>query len=152
MGQNLFSVFGPHTLKSKSFDKIRTGRKKENQSKTTMMKDATFPNKLYEMLEDAAPNNFQHVVSWSYHGRSFKVHNPKTFAELILPKYFCGQSRYKSFLRQLNFYKFKRVKEGIEKGKIEKEKRKKRKKTPCVLEVIFAHFIFMLSFKHFFHQ
>lgn len=68
------------------------------------------------MLEAAIPNNFQHIVSWTYHGRSFKVHDTKAFAEHVLPRYFSGQTRYKSFLRQLNFYKFKRVSDGEEKG------------------------------------
>ena len=77
----------------------------------------TFPFRLYDMLEAAEPNKFDHIVCWVFHGRSFKVHDSKEFEERILPEYFSGQSKYKSFLRQLNFYKFKRTTDGNDKGK-----------------------------------
>lgn len=77
----------------------------------------TFPFKLYDMLQAAETYNFDDVVSWGPHGQAFKVHDSRAFAQRILPKYFSGQSRYKSFLRQLNFYKFKRATEGPDKGK-----------------------------------
>ena len=49
-------------------------------------------------------------------GNAFKVHDPEKFVAVVLKKYFNGQTRYKSFQRQLNIYGFKRVTRGAEKG------------------------------------
>ena len=45
----------------------------------------------------------------------FKVHNPKRFCAEVMPKYF-NQSKYKSFLRQLQNYGFARVIKGPNRG------------------------------------
>ena len=45
----------------------------------------------------------------------FKVHNIPKFCETVMPKYF-NQTKYKSFLRQLNFYGFGRVNSGPNRG------------------------------------
>jgi len=42
-------------------------------------------------------------VSWQPHGRSFLVHDQDRFSRELLPLWF-RQSRYQSFLRQLNIY------------------------------------------------
>ena len=39
----------------------------------------------------------------------FKIHKIQDFKDTIMPKYFQNQTKYKSFLRQLNFYGFARV-------------------------------------------
>ena len=67
-----------------------------------------FPFKLYEMLEDAALHGYDDIVSWSPDGKAFKVHKPNEFAEQIMTRFF-RQSKYKSFLRQLHIYSFKRI-------------------------------------------
>ena len=45
-----------------------------------------FPSRLFNMLQDAATNAFEDVVSWQPHGRCFIVHDPKRFVEKIMPK------------------------------------------------------------------
>jgi hypothetical protein len=45
-----------------------------------------FPARLYNMLSDAGPSNFGHVVSWACHGRCFRVHRPKEFVEQVMPR------------------------------------------------------------------
>jgi len=75
------------------------------------MKEDHFPTKLYRMLEDVERFGNKSVISWSNDGLFFIVHQPKVFAESWMKKYF-NQSKYKSFQRQLNFYKFQRVAHG----------------------------------------
>jgi len=69
---------------------------------------ARFPELLHQILEDAEANRDDHIVSWLPWGRRFKVPDPKLFAEELMPKYF-SHNRYKSFLRQLSLYEFKRA-------------------------------------------
>lgn len=77
-----------------------------------------FPIKLYTMLEhvDEVEQELSDVVSWLPHGRSFKVHNPKKFAAIVLPRFF-HQNKYASFQRQLNLYGFSRItRKGADRG------------------------------------
>eukprot|EP00980_Cylindrotheca_fusiformis_P002828 scaffold672_cov126-Cylindrotheca_fusiformis.AAC.29 len=66
-----------------------------------------FPFKLYKMLQESATSGKEDVVSWALGGLAFQVHDPKRFVPEVLSKYF-KQTKYKSFLRQLSFYGFKR--------------------------------------------
>jgi hypothetical protein len=66
-------------------------------------------------LDDAEIKGFSHVVSWLEGGTMFKVHKPKEFADRVMPCYF-NQTRYKSFQRQLNSYRFSRFVAGKNKG------------------------------------
>lgn len=59
-----------------------------------------FPFRLHDMLNDAEAKGFDHIVSWQEGGRSFKVHDKDQFSKILLPRYFQGQTRYKSFQRQ----------------------------------------------------
>jgi hypothetical protein len=72
---------------------------------------ASFTMKLYALLEDAQAMGFEDIVSWCCGGKAFKVHNRKEFFNFISPQYF-QQTKYKSFLRQLNLYGFERVSRG----------------------------------------
>jgi len=76
----------------------------------------TFPFLLYGMLEDAPSHGFDHIVSWLPTGDGFKVHDRLSFERQIMGKYFENQTKYKSFLRQLNFYGFNRITRGAQKG------------------------------------
>jgi hypothetical protein len=74
-----------------------------------------FPWKLHDMLDNAAADGFEDVVSWQENGRSFRVHKPPRFVEAVMAIYF-KQTKYKSFQRQLNLYGFTRINEGPAKG------------------------------------
>jgi hypothetical protein len=52
---------------------------------TSSKKGSNFPEKLHYMLSDMEQDGFQHVASWQPHGRCFLVHDPKLFAEKVLP-------------------------------------------------------------------
>jgi hypothetical protein len=75
----------------------------------------TFPWLLHILLDDAEIKGFSHVVSWMEGGTMFKVHKTKEFTDRIMPCYF-NQTRYKSFQRQLNSYRFHRFIAGKNKG------------------------------------
>ena len=69
----------------------------------------TFPWQLHAMLEAAANEGFDHIVSWLDNNASFKVHEPALFVKHVLPRFFKRQSKYKSFQRQLNIWQFERL-------------------------------------------
>lgn len=79
------------------------------------LKMNTFPWKLHKMLELAEDEEFEGIVSWLPGGKSFKVHDAKSFVQNIMPNFF-QQSKYKSFQRQLNLWGFKRLTKGPGKG------------------------------------
>jgi len=62
-----------------------------------------FPWLLHDLLEEATVQNFEHIVSWNPSGLSFKVHDREAFMNEVLPRY-VSQTRYKSFVRQLNMW------------------------------------------------
>lgn len=82
---------------------------------TAAVELVAFPMKLYALLQDSEAMGFENIVSWCCDGKAFKVHNRKIFFDWIAPKYF-QQTKYKSFLRQLNLYGFERVSRGSHKG------------------------------------
>lgn len=73
-----------------------------------------FPTNLHSMLDDAEKMGFEKIISWCCKGQSFKIHNENELVNL-LGCYF-RMKRYKSFLRQLQSYSFKRVTKGVDKG------------------------------------
>jgi hypothetical protein len=75
----------------------------------------TFPWQLHLLLDDAEIKGFSDVVSWIEGGTMFKVHKTEEFANHVMPCYF-NQTRYKSFQRQLNSYRFHRFSAGKNKG------------------------------------
>lgn len=74
-----------------------------------------FPVKVYEMLENAVKQKFDHIVSWNEAGTGFMVHDKDHFTKEIVPHYF-NLTKYKSFQRQLSLYGFQRVTVGPNKG------------------------------------
>eukprot|EP00536_Pseudo-nitzschia_multiseries_P009634 jgi/Psemu1/201190/e_gw1.274.4.1 len=68
------------------------------------------------MLDDAQKKGHSHVVSWCTDGTSFKIHDPTAMVP-ILKNYF-RQTKYKSLLRQLQGYCFKRVTNGESRGTV----------------------------------
>lgn len=71
-----------------------------------------FPLKLYAML---ARKEFQDVISWMPHGRSWKVLKPNLFESLVMPMFF-EYSNYHSFNRLVNAWSFRRITVGIDRG------------------------------------
>ena len=85
-------------------------------------KQKTFPWILHQLLEDATSNlksgNYQddeRIVCWNPSGKAFKVLKRDNFMKHVLPKYF-KQTKFKSFVRQLNLWGFVYKDDGPEKG------------------------------------
>jgi hypothetical protein len=83
--------------------------------------NAAFPLKLHETLTQIENNGHGDIIGWMPHGRSFKIHKQKEFAEIILPRYFV-MTKKSSFLRQLNLYGFNRFSAGNDQGSYYHEK------------------------------
>lgn len=66
-----------------------------------------FLRKTYDMIEFAP----RELASWSESGRSFIIKNVRDFAEVLLPRYF-KHNKFSSFVRQLNFYGFRKQKKS----------------------------------------
>jgi heat shock transcription factor 2 len=64
-----------------------------------------FLRKSYFMIDTCDKN----ICCWSDDGKSFVVKDPNTFEKEIIPQFF-KHSKMASFVRQLNFYGFKKVK------------------------------------------
>ena len=70
-------------------------------------KRASFPTKLYEMLESVGLLGLSDSVTWLSHGRAFAVLNNEKFMDYVVPMFF-KQTKIRSFTRQLNLWGFKR--------------------------------------------
>ncbi|KAK1930351.1 Heat stress transcription factor A-6b [Phytophthora citrophthora] len=64
-----------------------------------------FLQKTYDMIESSP----QAVACWSETGTSFIIKLPREFAKTMLPRYF-KHNNFSSFVRQLNFYGFRKHK------------------------------------------
>ncbi|KAF4037780.1 HSF-type DNA-binding [Phytophthora infestans] len=64
-----------------------------------------FLQKTYDMIE-SSPST---VACWSESGTSFIIKLPREFAKTMLPRYF-KHNNFSSFVRQLNFYGFRKHK------------------------------------------
>ena len=74
-----------------------------------------FPTKLHVMLTEADIFHFEEIVAWQDGGKSFIVRDQDRFTSEIMGRYFM-QTKYKSFIRQLNMYGFRRIQQGDNKG------------------------------------
>jgi hypothetical protein len=73
-----------------------------------------FPGKLHDLMTYVENEGCFDVISWVNHGLAIKVHDRKKLVEL-LPQFF-SQSKYRSFERQLNMWKFERIFDGKDRG------------------------------------
>jgi len=68
----------------------------------------SFPVKLHWILSNP---EFESIISWLPHGRSWRVLQPEVFTKEVIPLYF-RHTRFPSFMRQVNGWNFRRVSEG----------------------------------------
>jgi len=64
-----------------------------------------FLRKTYHMIDTCDTT----IASWSEDGETFIVKQPETFSSKIIPQFF-KHSKFSSFVRQLNFYGFRKIK------------------------------------------
>eukprot|EP00585_Thalassiosira_rotula_P013545 CAMPEP_0196133176 /NCGR_PEP_ID=MMETSP0910-20130528/2505_1 /TAXON_ID=49265 /ORGANISM="Thalassiosira rotula, Strain GSO102" /LENGTH=456 /DNA_ID=CAMNT_0041392871 /DNA_START=156 /DNA_END=1526 /DNA_ORIENTATION=+ len=65
-----------------------------------------FLKKTYHMINTSDPT----TATWSEDGLTFVVKDPDTFASNIIPQFF-KHNNFSSFVRQLNFYGFRKIKD-----------------------------------------
>jgi len=83
-----------------------------SHSSVTASSAHEFPSKLHEILSNA---DFEHIISWMPHGRSWKIHCRKEFLEKVAPQYF-KHGKFESFTRQANRWGFRRITHGVDKS------------------------------------
>ena len=71
----------------------------------------TFPKKLYTVL--SCNKEYEQIITWLPHGRSFIVRDPDALARHVFPGFF-KLKKYNSFIRQLSLWGFKRMTRGID--------------------------------------
>lgn len=67
-------------------------------------REAVFLEKTYDIIEQQSSN----IIEWAQDGKSFVVKDPEYFASKIIPRFF-KHSKFASFVRQLNFYGFRKL-------------------------------------------
>jgi hypothetical protein len=69
-----------------------------------------FPCRLHQMLKEVEDEGLDSIISWlpGKAQNTFKVHKKAEFVDQIMPRFF-NQTKYKSFLRQLNLWGFDRI-------------------------------------------
>jgi hypothetical protein len=67
-----------------------------------------FPAKMHSIL---SRSEFEEIISWMPHGRSWRVLKPREFEMRVIPVYF-EHSKFSSFIRQANGWGFRRVTQG----------------------------------------
>lgn len=85
-----------------NFDSSKVKRK---VGKAKKEEGPMFLRKTYEMIDTCD----QCIAEWSEDGQTFVVKDIDLFASRIIPKYF-SHSNFSSFVRQLNFYGFRKIK------------------------------------------
>ncbi|CAN0458735.1 unnamed protein product [Ectocarpus sp. 12 AP-2014] len=68
-----------------------------------------FLRKTFEMVSACSKSDGENLACWSPTGETFIVKHPDAFSSVIIPKFF-KHSKFSSFVRQLNFYGFRKVK------------------------------------------
>mmetsp|Transcript_11854 Transcript_11854/g.28443 ORF Transcript_11854/g.28443 Transcript_11854/m.28443 type:complete len:398 (+) Transcript_11854:557-1750(+) len=97
---------------SPSSSKQRQQQQQPHHHRPTSLKQ--FPGKLHDLMTYAESNGLDDVIGWVHNGSAFMVHDQKRLLE-ILPIFF-GQTKFRSFQRQLNMWRFERVLVGPYKG------------------------------------
>lgn len=95
--------------------------------RTNKKRPPVFPKRLYDMLENAERDGYSHIISWMPDGKSFKIHadgsqdeeDEKAIVEILKRTF--NQTRFKSFLRQLQLYGFERTYKGPHRGECKHE-------------------------------
>mmetsp|Transcript_6748 Transcript_6748/g.16574 ORF Transcript_6748/g.16574 Transcript_6748/m.16574 type:complete len:849 (+) Transcript_6748:166-2712(+) len=100
--------------KGKEPSALELALKQQGISQSDQLRSTQFPFRLHNMLDDAERSGHAHIVSWCPGGDSFKIHKPTKLIS-VLQLYF-RQSKFKSFLRQLQGYNFKRITRGKDQG------------------------------------
>ncbi len=104
----------PMIAKGQEPSALELALKQQGITQSDQLRSTQFPFRLHNMLDEAERCGHAHIVSWCPGGDSFKIHKPAKLIQ-VLQRYF-RQSKFKSFLRQLQGYNFKRITRGKDQG------------------------------------
>ena len=78
----------------------------------TSQDNVSFPTSFpYKVMEFLSRPDIKEIISWREHGRSFTIYQPERFEKEVLIF-----TKYKSFIRSLNLWGFKRITRGPDAG------------------------------------
>merc|ERR1712151_78394 len=106
----------PNTISSGSTPLYEKDEEEEQEIQVVdnkiVLKQITFPERLMKVLSH---NEYTDIVSWLPHGQSFLIYDRKKFEDIVLPRFFKG-TKFTSFTRKLNRWRFERIARGVETG------------------------------------
>ena len=79
-----------------------------NPNTEVSVKRKTFPSRLYNLVDNAESEGYDHIISWTEDGRAFILKDITLLEEIVLPKHF-GHRKIRSLKRQLSYWMFERV-------------------------------------------
>lgn len=83
---------------------MNTRKNGSASSASSAKREAVFLEKTYDIIEQQSSD----IIEWAQDGKSFVVKDPEYFASKIIPRFF-KHSKFASFVRQLNFYGFRKL-------------------------------------------
>ena len=107
--KNKFNEQQNHYLSSSL--SLPSSEKHELPSAFMSRRKTYLPTKLHQMLSDV---DTEEAISWLPNGRAWKIHSIKQFENTVLKEYF-PQCKLPSFMKTINRWHFKRVKNGPDK-------------------------------------
>lgn len=90
-----------HTYRD--FSHVEVDASDDDKVEGSTPKQQNFPTKLHEIVSNP---NYQHIICWQPHGRSWKIVDKHLLSTLICPKHF-AHAKFESFNRSVNGWGFK---------------------------------------------
>ena len=98
-----------HQCKKSTMTPPKITRQRRNRRSSNQ-----FPGKLHDLMAYVDELDLHHIITWVQYGNGIYVRDADKLLDVL--QLFFGQTKYRSFIRQLNFWHFERVLEGPEKG------------------------------------